>query len=110
MSQELEEKTKQDIGFNLNVAKKIVRLINKDGSFNVRKIGVSSLESKSIYNMLLTMPWWKFNLMVLVMYISINILFTIVYAMIGFESIAGMQSAGNDLIWEVTLLLRVGFE
>lgn len=90
MSEEVEEKTKQDIGFNLSVSKKIVRLINRDGSFNVVKMGISKLESKSIYNWLLTMPWWRFNLMVLVMYISINVFFTILYAMIGFEHIAGI--------------------
>ncbi|MEI6881859.1 MAG: ion channel [Bacteroidota bacterium] len=90
MAIENQEKIKEDIGFNVNVSKKIIRLINKDGSFNVNKLGLSKLESKSIYNIMLTIPWWKFNLFVLVSYIVINTIFACIYSLIGFEHLGGL--------------------
>ncbi len=93
MAIENQEKVKEDIGFNVNVSKKIIRLINKDGSFNVGKLGLSKLETKSIYNIMLTIPWWKFNLIVLFTYIIINTAFACIYALIGFEHLGGLLGA-----------------
>lgn len=73
------------------------KAINPDGSFNVNRKGSDSVDIGSIYHWLITMPWWKFNSIVLTYYLCVNLLFTGVYMVAGFENIRGMETLNN---WE----------
>lgn len=59
------------------------RLLNQDGSFNVRRTGLPFVSSLNIYHTLLTMKWSTFLLLVLALYFISNILFGILYAYFG---------------------------
>jgi hypothetical protein len=37
------------------------RLLNKDGSFNSRRVGLSFLETFNFYHYLVGVKWWKFR-------------------------------------------------
>lgn len=88
------EKISEDLGLNNSVTQRVVRQINKDGSFNVLKLGIPPLKRINVYKHLLTMPWRKFNVWVLLVYIGVNLIFTCIYALIGFEHLTGLM--GND--------------
>ncbi len=73
----LPEEETQDLGFGSKVSRHSrLRLLNQDGTFNVRREGVSALESLSIYHSMVTMAWPKFYLSILGMYFALNSLFS----------------------------------
>ena len=63
------------------------RLINKDGSVNVKKTGLSFFGHFSIFHFLVTTNWLTFNSLVIASYISINVLFGIIYWYNGIDEI-----------------------
>lgn len=85
------EKTK-DIGVGHNTQKNVRGIINKDGSSNVihvnRKFSVDDL-----YSYFIELSWWQFFLFVIFGYTLLNILFGLVYTLIGIEQIT--PSTGN---------------
>lgn len=69
-----------DLGFGRVVSEEShLRLINKDGSFNVNRKGLNFFASLSIYHSLLTMEWWKFIGLASLGYLLLNILFAFIY-------------------------------
>ena len=83
-------KTNNDTGFGSNANNFGGRFINKDGTFNLRREGISLLNRFSIYQRMLTMSRWKFIAVILIFYAVINILFTLVYLIIGAEQLQGL--------------------
>src|SRR5580765_841832 len=59
------------------------RFINRDGTFNLRKIGWPFWQRYSIYYRLITIPLWQFISLIFIFYIGINLLFTLIYIFIG---------------------------
>lgn len=92
----------KDLGFGNQVQGGQGRLINNDGSFNVRRKGLSLLERLSFYHQLIAMPWWKFNLLVFLVYFVANLIFAFIYCIIGLEHLGGMQMDASpfDKFWE----------
>lgn len=87
----------KDLGFGSRVSNQSVeRLLNKDGSFNVQRSGLSFFTSLSPYHSLLTMSWWKFNFNILIFFLGINALFALVFVLIGKESLPG--SVSGDIL------------
>tara|TARA_R110002073_G_scaffold313380_3_gene485304 strand:+ start:15420 stop:16343 length:924 start_codon:yes stop_codon:yes gene_type:complete len=84
----------KDPGFGHKSFKNARKIINDDGSSNVihvnRKRGLQDL-----YSHLIDIPWWKFFLFVFLVYTIINILFAVLYNLIGIEQIT--SSTGS--IW-----------
>ncbi|SMO49362.1 ion channel [Solitalea koreensis] len=70
--------------------------INKNGSFNVQRVGHSSTTIDDIYNNLINMKWSKFCLVILTWFIVINALFAFIYMAVGTEYLAGAH--GRDKI------------
>ena len=86
------EEELRDLGFGSRVTESSrLRLLNRDGSFNVRRDGLPFLQSIHLYHSLLTMSWLKFYLTIMTVYIFINALFALVYVFAG-VSIAGATS------------------
>jgi inward rectifier potassium channel len=78
------EDANRDLGFGAVVAgESRQRLLNRDGSFNVARQGLSLWSSLSLYHALLTMAWWKFLSVVTLSYILTNIIFAIGYMVCG---------------------------
>jgi inward rectifier potassium channel len=86
----------EDLGIGAKAAESRVRLLNRDGSFNIRRKGLSFLEWFSGYHYLISIPWWKFNLILLFSYVAINAFFGGIYLVIGTGSLAGID--GSSMI------------
>ena len=90
-------KTEINTGFGVNNADYGGRFVNKNGQANVKKRGVGLLERISWYHTMLQMPRWKFLTLILLFYISVNLLFAGIYYIAGAEKLNGMVAANN---WE----------
>ncbi|GAC1300987.1 MAG: ion channel [Mucilaginibacter sp.] len=82
-----------DLGFGLQPVIKNQPLVNKDGSPNVRRIGLPRFNTANNYHTLITMSWTKFWLLVLSGYLTLNIIFAFIYMSFGPNSLDG--SSGN---------------
>ena len=80
-----------DLGFNSQPVIKNQPLINKDGSPNVKRIGLPLFNTANNYQTLITMSWTKFWLLVLSGYLIINIIFALIYTLIGVNSLDGIS-------------------
>ncbi len=67
-----------DFGFTNHANPNTKRIINKDGSFNLVRVG----EKRSLFHNLVTMGWWKFFVIVFSSYIFINTIFAFIYMMV----------------------------
>jgi inward rectifier potassium channel len=85
-------KINNDTGFGTNVDSYGGRFINRDGTFNLRKEGMTRWERFSIYHSMLNLPRWKFIGVILIFYFGINILFTTIYYLIGPAQLVGIIS------------------
>src|SRR5215216_271924 len=74
----------RDLGFGAVVARESrQRLLNRDGSFNVKRRGLSVWSSLSFYHWLLTMSWWKFLSLLTLSYVLANVAFASAYVVCG---------------------------
>ena len=76
-------KTNNDTGFGTNVSSYGGRFINRDGSYNLEKTGVSFWDRFSLFHSMLNMPLWKFAAVIVLFFLGINLLYTIVYILLG---------------------------
>jgi inward rectifier potassium channel len=77
-----------DLGFGSVVARERTRLLNRDGTFNARRDGVSLTDRLSPYQSLLTMSWPWFLTLFTTTYVAVNIVFALVYYVLGPNSLS----------------------
>lgn len=77
----------RELGFGKNVTLQ-GRLMNPDGSFNVER-QAESLWANGYYH-LVTMPWRYFFLLIFSFFLLLNLLFSLVYVLIGVEHFNGV--------------------
>jgi inward rectifier potassium channel len=82
--------TNNDTGFGNNASSQAGRFINKDGSFNVRRVGLNFFTRNSLYNDLLAMSTGKFVFFVFISFTLVNLLFSCIYFLLGSEQFMGM--------------------
>ncbi|APD06259.1 hypothetical protein UJ101_00721 [Flavobacteriaceae bacterium UJ101] len=80
----------KDPGFGSFDSKKIARILNKDGSFNVKHINRKT-SFRDLYHHLININWVTFFCYIFIGYLIINLLFALIYHSIGIESI-GIES------------------
>src|SRR5476651_1483879 len=78
-----------DLGFGSQPVIKNQPLVNKDGSPNVRRVGLPFLNTANNYHTLITMSWTRFWLLVLAGYATLNIVFAFIYMSFGTGSLDG---------------------
>jgi inward rectifier potassium channel len=83
-------KINNDTGFGNNASSYGGRFINRDGSFNLKKEGMPFWNRFSIFHSMLNLPRWKFMLLIVVFFLCINLLYTIIYLLIGTDQFQGM--------------------
>ena len=88
------EEEDRDLGFGSIISRERIRLLNRDGSFNVKRRGVHFWQSLSLYHVLLTTAWWKFGLIVVGYYAIANLVFATVYVLIGPGALRGSANDG----------------
>jgi len=90
----LNPKAKAEIntGFGVNPSDYGGRFVNKDGNANIEKSGIGFFERMSLYHTLLNLPAWEFFLIIFIFFIAINLLFAVVYFLIGVNHLGGTVS------------------
>ena len=107
-------KQSQDPGLGEKYFKHTKRIINKDGSFNIKRTG-GGFSSINAFHFLINISWPKFLLIVFVGFVSVNLLFAILYQIAGIENLANaagkdeMQSFLNTFFFSVQTFATVGY-
>lgn len=78
-----------DLGFGNQPVTANQRLMNADGSSNVKRIGLPMFRTADTYNWLISMSWKKFLLIILIVYLLVNTFFALVYVSIGIGHLQG---------------------
>lgn len=78
-----------DTGFGAQASTQGERLVNPDGSYNVKREGLPFFSQFNHFHDLITMPWWKFFLLIFIFYTTLNTLFAGVYLWVGMDEIEG---------------------
>lgn len=81
----------KDLGLGTK-ADKDFRSMNKDGSFNVRRVGQGLGSSWSPFHYLLSLSWTKFTMLVVTNFLAINFFFATIYYLIGMEHMGGSEA------------------
>ena len=90
-------KTNNDTGFGTNASGYGGRFINRDGTYNLKKTGVSFWDRFSLFHSMLNMPLWKFITVIVLFFITINLLYTVIYVILG---VGGFQGVVASTGWE----------
>jgi inward rectifier potassium channel len=87
----VEEQTRdRDLGFGAVVSRESrLRLLNRDGSFNVIRSGLGLLETLAPYQQLLTVSWTGFFVIVVVVYLLLNLIFAVAFVAFGPNDLLG---------------------
>ncbi|MCP4123634.1 MAG: hypothetical protein GY751_17940 [Bacteroidetes bacterium] len=75
-----------ELGFGTKYSDRSYRMINKDGSFNIRREGVAW----NIFHYMINLKWYSFLLIILAAYLIINSVFAVIYIGLGVEHISGI--------------------
>jgi inward rectifier potassium channel len=68
-----------------------LKVLRPDGSINVVKRGRGWWRTYDLYHKLLSMSWLSFVGIILIGYVSANLVFSMAYMMIGMDSLAGVE-------------------
>ena len=91
------------------------RILNRDGTFNPQRRGMSFLRSLSAYHRLLTISWPKFLSAVALSYVAANAFFAVIYMLCGPAALAGPVPGGTssiflrDFFFSVHTLATIGY-
>lgn len=114
--QPISEQDLRDLGFGSVVSRDShQRLLNRDGTFNVRRKGLGLLGAWSPYHSLLTMPWLHFLLMGIVVYLVANAVFALLYLACGVNSLVstspgmGLHPFWRAFFFSVETLSTIGY-
>ncbi|UKN01456.1 ion channel [Paracrocinitomix mangrovi] len=89
----------KDPGIGTQFDKNVKRMINADGSYNVERKGARR-GFKDVFKYLLEISWTRFFLILFSSYILINILFTFIYLLVGFDNIAGIDPKNGPVFFQ----------
>jgi len=83
----------RDLGFGSVVSRESrLRLLNRDGSFNVVREGLGWLGTLAPYHLLLTISWPGFIAVVALLYLALNLVFAALFLACGPDALAGPGS------------------
>jgi len=80
------------------------RLINEDGSFRVKRIGVNYFTLSEIYNSLVMLSWPRFFLFIFTSYLVLAFLFALAYVFADLQNLKGLTAiSSSERFWEIFL-------
>ncbi len=100
-AQAVAEEPPRDLGFGSEVASHTQkRLLNRDGTFNVVRYGLSPLTALSFYHWSLSVSWPVFLAFLSASYLVINAIFAFAYMACGPAALAGIaaESVGGEFL------------
>ncbi len=102
-----------DLGFGSVVSRDPHRLLNRDGTFNVRREGLAFFASLSAYHYLLNISWRKFLGYVGISYVAANALFAFAYVLCGPDALSGTDPGCSPFVsaffFSVHTLATIGY-
>ncbi len=103
-----------DLGFGTQPVMKNQPLVNKDGTVNVKRKGLSNFNTSNNYHTLITMSWTRFWLLVLSGYIIVNVVFAFIYVWTGLhldgvEGSTGLDHFLTALFFSAQTISTVGY-
>jgi len=84
-------KETNELGFGAVLTDVTQGIINKDGTFNVKRTGIPFWESFGFYHFFINMSWLKFCGYIILLYTVINLFFTSLYLIAGTDGIIGIS-------------------
>lgn len=91
----------KELGFGTTDARQI-RLINPDGTYNYKRIGLPFYKSFNVFHFLITAKWLHLMFVIFLWYSLVNLLFVGFYYAVGVEQLTGMiYKTDLDKFWEV---------
>ncbi|HEY2325092.1 MAG TPA: ion channel, partial [Thermoanaerobaculia bacterium] len=110
------EDINSDLGFGSVVARESRRrLLNRNGSFNVKREGLSFLQALSAYHYFLTISWRRFLGYAIAVHLFTNAIFAFAYVSCGDDALNGFatQGAGERFVtaffFSVDTLATIGY-
>ena len=82
----------RDPGFGEKYNSKTKRLINTDGSFNVTRVG-EKYHVRDVFQWLINLSWLYFGMLLVLFYISINLIFALLYYVLSPNGLDGIESS-----------------
>lgn len=91
-------RAQEDLGLGLKAG--LGRAVNKDGTFNVRRVGLPSNRFYELYHFLITMSWPRFLGLLFLGFLAANALFAALYLTIGMDHFVrpGGPAAGDRVM------------
>ncbi len=89
------QNSSEEFGFGHTTNSSGQRILNKNGTANISRIGEPRLNLINIFHSLIKMPWWKFSIFVFGFYFALNLLFTLAYYFFCPNAIEGMIYANE---------------
>lgn len=83
-------KTNNDTGFGTNADNYGGRFINRDGTYNLKKVGTPFSNRFSLFHMMLNMSLWKFITVIVLFFLSINLVYALIYFALGADGFQGI--------------------
>jgi inward rectifier potassium channel len=88
-----QERLNQDLGLGGRLSERShARLLNRDGTFNVRRNSLSRFHPYNVYHTLVSLPVPRLFLLMAAGYLATNLLFATLYWLAGPEAIAGADA------------------
>lgn len=103
-----------DPGITERFSGRIRRIINEDGSFNVRRVG-GRLRDAGYFLYFMNLSWPAFLVQVPLIYLGIELLFAIAYYLVGVENLSGaprnspLQSFTSAFFFSIQTFTTVGY-
>ncbi len=84
--------TDNNTGFGTNASNYGGRFLDKDGHANIKKKGLPFFHQISWFHTMLSLPAWKFQLIILSVFLGVNFIFASIYYFIGIEHLNGINA------------------
>lgn len=92
-----EQYESQDPGLGTTYQKSVKRILNEDGSYNIKRIGTIRM-LKDFYKYLVDLNAWKFGFFLVGSFLVANLFFAGIYCLIGTEYLHGINPAQNEFV------------
>lgn len=108
-------KIDNESGLSTNSALSGGRFFNNNGNPNMEVKGMRFFERLNVYHTLLSMPRWKFFLVIIAFFIGINLFFASIYLWIGIDHLNGMiasnyaEKIGEAFFFSAQTFTTVGY-
>jgi inward rectifier potassium channel len=110
-----QERLNQDLGLGGKLSERShARLLNRDGSFNVRRSSLGPFHPYNVYHTLVSLPVPSVVLLMVAGYVATNLLFATLYWLAGPDAIAGAASSPlarfeDCVFFSVQTLATIGY-